>query len=97
MIIQGGKKARSGVNTGDRSDSLAGDDWRPLVVEAVTEMQFRTGRPISIDCTQIYGVAPRVDFESDEGVNDSEYEAIADELADILSELAAAPLPPQID
>ena len=29
-------------------------------------MQRRTGRPISIECTQIYGVLPRVDFETDE-------------------------------
>ena len=44
--IHGGKEAREGVDVGDRSVTIAGDDWRPLVTEAVTEMRFRTGLPV---------------------------------------------------
>jgi hypothetical protein len=40
---------------------------------------------------------PRVDFESDDGFDDSEREEIAEELGDILEELADAPLPRRVD
>jgi hypothetical protein len=85
VIIFGGEWSRSGVNTGDQSVTLAGDDWRPLVTEAVTEMRRRTGRPISIYCILILGVGDSVD--------DVEFEAVANEAIDILSALADGPPP----
>ena len=91
VIIFGGEWSRSGVNVGDRSVTLAGDDWRPLVAEAVAEMQRRTGRPLSVDCSQFFGVG---DFNA--GPDDPEYLAFAKESFDILCELAAAPLPPLV-
>ena len=92
MTIFGGEWSRSGVNVGDRSVTLAGDDWRPLVAEAVTEMQRQTGRPLSINCTQFFGVG---DFKRP-GPDDPEYLAFAKEAFDILCELADAPLPPLV-
>jgi hypothetical protein len=85
VIIFGGEWSRSGVNIGDQSVTLAGDDWQPLVTEAVTEMQRRTGRPISINCTQILGVGDNVD--------DDEFKAVAKEALNILSALANGPPP----
>jgi hypothetical protein len=84
VIIFGGEWSSGGVNIGDQSVTLAGDDWRPLVTEAVTEMRRRTGRPISIDCSLILGVGVGVD------VDDVEFEAVAKEAIDILFALASA-------
>jgi hypothetical protein len=97
VVITGGRNARSGVDTYDRSVTIAGDDWRPLITEAVTEMRFRTGLPVSTEVGDFSfcGIMPRFDFESDEGHDDSEREEIAEELADILEKLADAPLPPR--
>jgi hypothetical protein len=89
--ITGGREARTGVDVGDRSVTLAGNAWQPLVTEAVAEMQPRTG--LSVKAGIIFGVLPRVDFEADGGVDESELEEITEELADILAELADAPLP----
>jgi hypothetical protein len=83
VTIFGGEWSSSGVNIGDQSVTLAGDDWRPLVTEAVTEMRRRTGRPISVDCTLILGV----------DVDDVEFEAVAGEAIDILFALADGPPP----
>ena len=97
VIIYSGEWARDGINTGNRSVTLAGDDWRPLITEAATEMQRRTGRPISIECCQIYGVAARVDVDLDDlPLDNFTHAEIAEEVTDILSELADAPMPPQV-
>ena len=81
VLIQGGKRARKGVDVGDRSVTLASDDdWRPLVAEAANEMRRRTGLLVNPRITKVYGV-----------VNSA---AIIDEVADIIEELADAPLPP---
>jgi hypothetical protein len=87
--ITGGKEALDGVDTDDRSVTLAGYDWRPLVVEAATEMLSRTGLPVCAG--MIYGVNPLVDLETDAGVDDSEHEEIANELGDILARMTDAP------
>ena len=102
VSITGREEARSGIYTGNRSVTLASDDWRPLITEAVTEMQRRTGRPLSINCTQTYDVPRRADLTLDDLealddlVGNFEYAEIAEEATDILSELANAPMPPQV-
>ena len=96
LDIYGGKEARRGVEVGDRSVTIAGDAWQPLVAEAANEMRFRTGLPLKLKRGIVFGVLPRMDFESDEGHDDSENDEIEEELADMLSELADAPLPPRV-
>ena len=78
--IVGGKFIRGGDANIYLSDQYAqndnkivraGNDWRPLVVDAATEMQRRTRRPISPGCTTIL-------------VNDYDFHSIAEEAVDIL-------------
>ena len=64
-----------------------------MVAEAVTEMQRRTGRPLSLGCSQFFGVRD-VNAGPDDP-HDPEYLAFAKEAFDTLCELADAPLPPR--
>ena len=64
----------------ERETSRSGDDWRPLLTEAVSEMARRIGLLISSNCTAVYVRDP------------AQNEAISNEAAEILYTLQDAQL-----
>ena len=54
-IIFSSAWSSSGTNIGDHSIARAGDDWRPLLLEVLSEAQRQTGRSISMSCTEVWG------------------------------------------